>query len=111
MKYKTSYEWVAEDCDENGDIIDPAYGDTLAEVMRYHAPADNVSYALVKNIGNQEDGLKSREYAYLKNNYKVTYVAVCGVWAQSLPDEFDDGGIIPLRFHVEVNRQHVILLK
>lgn len=87
-----SYEWVYEEIDEHGDIVDCEFGDTLKQVLMY---VDAVKYdiGLVRNEGNNEEGLKHREYAYIKNN--------------KLPIEFDDGYKIPKRFHNEVSKQKV----
>jgi len=83
-----TYEWVAEEYDENGDIIDPMFGETLNEVLGFLPPAPNVKYALTKNIGDRWEGLQDRQYAY---------VTVFG-----LPVEFDDGYKVPARYHREV---------
>lgn len=85
-----SYEWVFEEYDKNGDIVDPLFSETLWQALQNTPdnPNNTVGIALVKNIGDNEEGLTSREYAYLKNN--------------KLSDEFDDGYKIPKRFHDEV---------
>ncbi len=85
---KIDYEWVAEELDEHGDIIDPMYGDTLAEVMGFIEPAANVEYALMRREGNDADGENYREYTYLVDG--------------KLPLKFPDGYRVPLRFHREV---------
>lgn len=89
MRNKISYEWVFEDYDVYGDIIDPMFGDTLADVVQY-APGNGDSYrvALTRIEGNDDDGLLVREYAYLKNG--------------KLPIEFEDGYQIPKKYHKEV---------
>ena len=84
-----TYEWVAEPVDQHDDIIDPIFGDTFKEVE--HVTADSyfdavmVNFALVRNVGNEDDGLQERQYAYLTDG--------------TLPDEFDGGAKIPKRFH------------
>lgn len=91
MKDKVSYEWVCEPLDEHGDIIDPLFGDTLAEVIRFglkYKGAAEFAYALVRNVGNDIDGIKDREYAYLDH-------------LAQLPDEFPSGAQVPQRFHQE----------
>ena len=89
MRDKITYEWVAEELDERGDIIDPMFGNSLKEVMGYIEPAVNVNFALVREEGNNEDGLQVREYAYIKQG--------------KLPEEFDDGYKVPKRFFKELD--------
>ena len=88
MRDKLTYEWVAEDLDEYGDIIDSAYSDILAKVIAYHPPATNVEYALMRRYGNDEDGESYREYVYIKDG--------------KLPVEFPDGYKVPARFQKEL---------
>ena len=83
------YEWVYEETDENGDIIDPLFADTLKEVL-LNADGEKYDIALVLNEGDVGDGLTFRDYAYIKNS--------------KLPTEFPCGYKIPKKFHAEVRR-------
>jgi hypothetical protein len=89
MKYKTSYEWVAELLDEHGDIIEPMFGDTLKEVQLYAAQsdehADDIAFALVQNIGEDINGLQDRGYAYIGDD-------------GYLPEFFDNGESVPKKY-------------
>lgn len=89
-----SYEWVFEEYDEYGDIIDPLFAYTLAEALKNEPENINhiIGIALVRNEGDDIDGLQVREYAYIKNG--------------QLPIEFDDGYKIPKKFHKEVKNNH-----
>jgi hypothetical protein len=86
---KTTYEWVAEPVDKNGDIIDPIFGDTFEEVCGVEVSdfegAVRINIALVRNTGDEESGLNERQYAYLKGGILT---------------EFDGGASIPNRFNL-----------
>ena len=83
-----SYEWVAEPVDQHGDIIDPIFGDTFNDVRDVDAAdfenAVAVNIALVRNVGNDDQGLQDRQYAYLTGGI--------------LPNEFNEGADVPVRF-------------
>ena len=88
-----TYEWVVEEHDQYGDIIDPLFFETYKEAIR--ESLDCVGYyeiALVRNTGNDEDGLTDRQYAYVNDD--------------ELPEEFDLGNRVPARFHSEVRKEH-----
>lgn len=80
-----TYEWVAEPVDKHGDIIDPLFDDTLAKVKEWKAEdfdgCVRIEYALVRNDGNDEEGLQERQYAYTHDGFK-----------------FDHGAKVPKRF-------------
>lgn len=68
MKNKTTYEWVAEHVDEFGDIVAPLFEDKLTLPWVTQAPEPGcvtIDFALVRNVGNDEDGLLDREYFYI----------------------------------------------
>ena len=89
MRNKVSYEWVAEETDEHGDIIEPWFGESLHEVLYCTMDSQfKVRVALVRNEGNDEDGLQDRQYAYVVNG---------------LLEPFDGGAMIPKRFFKEVH--------
>lgn len=84
MRSTIQYEWVAEPMDKYDDIIDPIFCDTYIDARKYKV-ADfdgcvKIEIGLVRNLGNDEDGLLDRQYAY------------------SLDTEFDGGAKIPKRF-------------
>lgn len=87
FKREVHYEWVAEPTDEFGDIIDPLFGDTFADVVKfaegYECHATN--FALVRNAGTEADGLEERGYAYLDET-------------DHLPEYFDCGHKVPKKF-------------
>lgn len=84
---KVQYEWVAEPIDKDDDIIDPMYSATLNEAKSWSIEdfdgAVKIKIALVRNLGNDEEGLQDRQYAYLDNF------------------EFDGGATMPNRFMLE----------
>lgn len=96
MRNTTTYEWTCEVIvdDENPDyqdIVDSDFGDSLEEVQRRGESNDIEGticrYGLVKNVGNEDDGLQERTWAYVDENGK-------------LPEEFENGDKVPKRFRV-----------
>ena len=90
---RVTYEWVAEETDEHGDVNNCQFFETRAEAEA--APSITgcpIVVALVRNTGNNADGLTSRYYAYLNED-------------GSLPEFFStihheaDGPSVPQRFH------------
>src|SRR5688572_7031494 len=105
MTRTTLYEWDAEltateghpDC-EAGDVLDHNHRDTLAEAMAVKAtdPSTTTCLVLVRDVGNEADGLMDRSWAYLQPDGK-------------LPEAFSYsngalGAVVPKRFHAEVAR-------
>jgi len=91
MRDRTTYEWVFEELDENGDIVDPLFSDSFKEAKSYRDQmVSNYGYdiALVKYIGNNEDGILDRQYAYIKD--------------EALPATFPDRTKVPVKFRKEV---------
>ena len=90
------YEWLVEELEDGSgdpDIVDVTYYPTLAEA-RHHADSiiDRVGFVrvgLMRDVGNDVDGLADRQWAYLDAD-------------GALPDEFDGGASIPRRFFKEV---------
>jgi hypothetical protein len=83
-RFETHYEWVAEKTDEDGDIIDTNYTDTLADARAWKGDAEG-NLGLVKKRGNEEESEVFRAYAYFdENGY--------------LSDYFEDGSHVPARF-------------
>jgi len=83
-----SFEWVIEGVDEFGDIQDVNHTDSLkkalevAEIVKTEWP--RVEIGLVRDRGDEIDGLQDRQWAYLTD----------GV----LPTKFDGGAQVPKRF-------------
>ncbi len=91
MKSRIEYEWCYETVDEEGDIIDNNFADTL---MEFTDNAKTNQLCLVRNEGDEINGLEDRFWAYVKDS--------------KLPEWFEDGageeiGIkVPQRFHNEL---------
>jgi hypothetical protein len=82
-KDKLTYEWAIETLDSNGDIYDVDHSETFPTDI-----PENADVALTRIIGNDQDGIKHRQYAYLADG--------------KLPETFENGVRVPKRFHVEV---------
>lgn len=92
---KIAYEWVIETVNEHGDIGDVNHADTFAGARRMAAavaadlaPGERVEVGLVRDSGDEVDGLQDRQWAYLEDGL--------------LPERFDGGAKVPARFHKEV---------
>ena len=95
----TSYEWTVElledATDPDGDILDTSAFDTLADALHFMTGEDNCRLVLVRNVGNDIEGLTARLWAYVEDG--------------ELPDYFEDGGAetavrVPAKFHAELAR-------
>jgi len=89
-----SYEWSIESVDIYDDIQDSDFSEKLSSFSKSdldHDP-ENPEYhkalVLVRNVGNEDDGLQDREWAYVIN--------------KQLPKVFDRGADVPKRFHKEL---------
>lgn len=87
FKTQVHFEWVAEPADEHGDIIDPLFGNSFEQVRGFvkDYPCHSIEFALVRNSGNEADGLQERGYAYLDE-------------AGQLPERFDCDHKVPARY-------------
>lgn len=87
------YEWVIETLDEHDDIQEVTHADRCLDALRIankiHAEGHKVEVALVRDRGNEVDGLQNRQWAYLETDV-------------TLPAKFDGGATIPQRFQGEV---------
>jgi len=98
FKTFTTYDWVVEYTDQHGDIQDCEYFDTLHQIgKRRHLIAEAIGdeicapvIGLHKGIGNEEDGYQDRVYAYPTG--------------EILPEVFEDGSRIPIRFQKELDK-------
>ncbi len=90
MKNDFYFEWVIEEYNEHGDINDPQFFDVLDDYFyRVYFDSDETrKIALIRMIGNNEDGEIERDYAYVKD----------GV----LPASFPDGHIVPKKYRREI---------
>jgi hypothetical protein len=81
-----TYEWEWVVFDDEGDIVEVSYGDPgelcVMPGMTLHS--------LVKNYGNDVDGIQDRSWAYVDD----------GV----LPQEFEDGTRVPAKLLAEFAR-------
>jgi len=92
---KTIYEWTVEIMDGE-DIIDACFYETLAEAKSFAASIDGpIDIGLVRDVWDEDEGLLSRSWAYLKN----------GALPPTLNEAGDDFGYaIPRRFLAEARR-------
>lgn len=80
----TQYEWCWEYSDERGDIIDLVHADTLkslgaAEKSDWETGEPwKPELTLIRNYGNDEDGLLKRGYAYPTNGKLPEFFHYCG---------------------------------
>lgn len=92
MRNDVWYEWVFEEIEnDEGDIIDPQFCKTLKECMSIEPDEKSIreEIAIVRFTGNEFDGVKSRDYAYIKDN--------------KLPEIFPEYcHTIPKKFHKEL---------
>ena len=67
MRLKTYYEWCAETVDCNDDIVDADHAELgeLASLLPLHA---DQRLCVVKNVGNDEEGLQDRQWAYVNDD-------------------------------------------
>lgn len=90
MRNTVSYEWDYERTDEHGDILDHNHADRLSQ---FAIEDITDSLVLVRDLGNENEGLQERTFAYVKDN--------------KLPEYFTDGAgnpihKVPKRFNEEL---------
>lgn len=90
MTNKVKYEWANEVIEDN-EISECDFTDTLAEIRKEDFLNNDI--ALVRNEGNENEGLIDRQWAYIKNGI--------------LPDYFSGANgqtkiTVPQRFHKEL---------
>lgn len=94
------YEWVCETldwyegCEDDPDIIECSFGDTLEEVRNYVPEEAEYRFGLVRNVGNEIEGLTDRSYAYFDKDGNLSEFFEYLHGAQ-------DGAKVPKRFHKE----------
>ena len=99
-KNKISYDWAIKTIDLHGDIID------ITHVDLYPGPVAGCDVCLVRDAGNDVDGLVERQWVYIR---PVIEVRTPG-GRDELPERFDIAGCmgvkVPQRFHKEVEAWH-----
>jgi hypothetical protein len=99
MKTIVSIEWLVEEIDSDGDIIDVHHVDSYAEAVRFArvCRVENdvkTDIGLVRDRGNDLEGIIDRQWAYVDHG--------------KLPERFDwgggeDGGAkVPAKYHREI---------
>jgi len=86
MTNTVHYEWTIEDTDKHGDIHETQpMGSVIEAITRSRAESyvENCTpvLVLVRQEGNQDEGLQDRQWAYLESG--------------ELPIEFDGGAVVP----------------
>lgn len=87
---ETRYEWCYETTDEHGDILSGDFEDKLKDFQDNRKTSQ---LCLVRNVGDEIDGVQYRSWAYVENG--------------KLPEYFEDGYKVPMRFHQELQRAMV----
>ena len=98
-----TYEWLVETLDldsadsaDDADIIEVYHADTYAEALKWAEQEEQpVRIGLVRDRGNNLDGLIDRQWAYLD----------AGTMG-ALPEHFDGGIKVPARYHRELERKN-----
>ena len=89
MKSEIFYEWVVEHVDEHGDIQDIDHHDDFISAWMEPMKKFGKQIALKRDVGNDEDGLILRGYAYVKEG-------------KYIETDFSCGHKVPMRFQKEV---------
>lgn len=93
MRNKVHYEWDVETMDEHGDVLDHFHCDTAEKALDELDEAtaqEPRQLVLVRDEGNEEDGITNRTWAYVKDG--------------QLPIYFQDENFVPVRFHKELQK-------
>jgi hypothetical protein len=92
----TSYEWIVETL-EGEDIVDVihcnSYGHAVDVARLIAAKGTAVAIGLVRDQGNETEGLQNRQWAYLDKDGR-------------LPEWFDGRNAVPKKYHREVEREN-----
>ncbi|HIJ50989.1 MAG TPA: hypothetical protein HPP54_08055 [Nitrospinae bacterium] len=95
MQTQVQYEWDLELMSLDGvDIVEHDFSPTLKKLMTNRVRADGCYYVLVlfRQTGNPDDGALDAQWAYLTED-------------GDLPDTFDHGAAIPVRYRREFERE------
>ena len=95
LKITTVFEWVIEEIDENGDIIDNDFRDKLKDLLDYKNKKPEEAFSryklgLIRLTGSDCEGITERGYAY--------------AFGDKLAEEFDNGYRVPKRFLAEYKK-------
>lgn len=91
------YEWVIEDIEENGDIVDANYAATLAALLRCRsvdlgALPESVDIGISRAVYDDYDAMIEQYYAYVDKS------------TGNLPQIFEENSCsLPCRFHKELD--------
>ena len=91
MRNTIKYEWTLEEID-NGDVVDSYFSDTLT--FDKNLLGMNTLLGLVRNEGNENDGVTDRLWAYVKNSKLPEYF--------SNADGQQVGYKVPVKYHKEL---------
>ncbi len=85
MRGKVFYEWVVEEVDQYGDIQDASHWDSFEEAVNVRNQllkkqgCDSVEIASIRGVGDEDDGLHYRGYAYVNlDNLTIEPHYCCG---------------------------------
>ena len=86
------YEWDVETLSTDGyeDILEHDHTENLKEYIGLFPLPNNQRLVLIRDQGNEDQGLLDRQWAYVKDG--------------KLPIEFDGGSKVPKRFHKELEK-------
>ena len=90
-----SYEWIVEQIDASGEIVDtdgyPSAVEAIRAMRRPLPTGDAYDFGLTRSVGDNDVGLTGRSWAYVADG--------------KLPERATDGdanGAIPARYHAEL---------
>jgi hypothetical protein len=95
MQTQVQYEWDLELMSSDGvDIVEHDFSPTLKKLMtkRFRDDGCYCVLVLVRQTGNPDDGILDEQWAYLTED-------------GDLPDTFDHGAAIPVRYRREFERE------
>ena len=88
MNDRVIYEFVIEEKDSSGDIVNLLFYNELKYFYANQPQNKNYDIALVRTTGNDNEGVKNKSYAYLSDGI--------------LPNYFDDGIAVPQKYLQEL---------
>jgi hypothetical protein len=92
-KMITTIEWLVETLNDDGtDITEVCHFATYAEAVDWAKDHEPCSIGLVRDVGNDLEGIVDRQWVYLDID-------------GTLPSHFEDGAKVPARYHNELRRQ------
>jgi len=95
MQYQTRYEWTIELLDSHGDIQEVMFyncpNEMLKGVVDVVAGHTDIRFGVIKVIGNDDEGVKERGYAYVRSDH-------------TLEPEFCNRDLVPKYIHAALDR-------